>query len=66
MRHWPEKLLAFLFLIGGVAPQICLSGPLWLRALMIPIGWLLAFGLWAAIIWVVCWLNDRRTRQPDA
>ena len=52
MRHWPERLLVALFLLGSVVPQLCYRGwnPL-IRIALGPAGWLVAFGVWVAIIW---------------
>jgi len=44
-----------LLLVCGTVP---LALPLipWLRFALVPVGWLLAFGLWAGTIGVACWL----------
>ena len=61
MRHWPEHLLAFLFLVGTLVPLLVIprSAGLLVQFGLVPVGWIVAFALWAGVVWVTCWLYDR-------
>jgi hypothetical protein len=67
MRHWPERVLFVLLLAGTFAPFYVAPAewyPVWPFAL-IPVGWLLAFAVWAGIIAVVVRL-DPASAGPGA
>jgi hypothetical protein len=59
LGHWPENLLAVLFLLGTFLVMFCGSLSLPLRLLLVPVGWLLAFGVWVGVIWVVGKIHDK-------
>jgi hypothetical protein len=64
MRHWPEQLLALLLLCGTLAPFLAFprSVGVLVPLGLVPVAWAVAFALWAGVVWVACWLYDRRSR----
>jgi hypothetical protein len=59
--HWPEWLLVALFLVGGIVPLISVPVGWPFLLLLVPVGWILAFGAWVGIIWLATKLHDQRT-----
>jgi hypothetical protein len=61
--HWPEFLFVLLMIIGGALPLL-LSAALWIRIALIPIGWLAAFGVFAALIYFDCRFRPPPSEPP--
>ena len=69
MRHWPENLLAVLLLAASWGTALFAPGGLLVKLGLILASWVAAFAAWVGVVWVACWLHDRREKvraEPDA
>lgn len=67
MRHWPETLLAGLLLIGSWGTVLLAPGGWMVKLASVVASWVGVFAIWFAVLWVACWLHDKReSKQAES
>jgi hypothetical protein len=59
VRHWPEYLLVTLFFSSGALTMIFVPVHVVIKLALVPVSWVLAFGVWSGIVWISCKFQNK-------